>query len=178
MRNVEVAGVRLSAIGLGTWQFGSAEWGYGADYAAVESARLVERALDLGVNLIDTAEVYAWGQSERLVGAALGDRRDEAFVATKLFPVAPVASVVVQRAQASSERLGVTAIDLYQMHWRNSLVPLSATMAGMRSLLDDGSVRHVGVSNLLGLRLARRRSCPGAPPCSATRCSTAWLARP
>lgn len=96
MRNVEVAGVRLSAIGLGTWQFGSAEWGYGADYAAVESARLVERALDLGVNLIDTAEVYAWGRSERLVGAALGDRRDEAFVATKLFPVAPLASVVVQ----------------------------------------------------------------------------------
>src|ERR671916_2863752 len=98
MRYVEAGGARLSAIGLGTWQFGSREWGYGQQYAEEESRRIVGRALDLGINLIDTAEIYGFGASERIVGKAVAARRGEAFLATKLFPVLPVGRVVEDRA--------------------------------------------------------------------------------
>ena len=71
MRFLEAGGARVSVIGLGTWQFGSAEWGYGSEWARTTAATLVKRALDLGVNLVDTAEVYGFGRSERIVGEAL-----------------------------------------------------------------------------------------------------------
>jgi aryl-alcohol dehydrogenase-like predicted oxidoreductase len=163
VRYVEVAGARVSAIGLGTWQFGSAEWGYGVEYASTEAVRIVERALDLGINLIDSAEVYAFGQSERIVGAALGERRDEAFVATKIFPVVPVARVVEARARASADRLGVTIIDLYQLHWPNPVFPLAGTMSAMGALVDTGLVRHVGVSNFSAARWRQAETTLGAP---------------
>ncbi len=147
MRYVTANGVNLSAIGLGTWQFGSREWGYGTDYAQKGAVEILHRALDLGVNVVDTAEVYAFGRSERIVGRAIRERRDEVFVATKIFPVLPVAPVVRQRAEASRRRLGVDRLDLYQVHWRNPVIPVASTMHGMRSLLEDGSVAHAGVSN-------------------------------
>ena len=68
MRYVEVNGARVSAIGVGTWQFGSKEWGYGPEYARTTAAAIVNRALDLGVNLVDTAEIYGMGASERILG--------------------------------------------------------------------------------------------------------------
>jgi aryl-alcohol dehydrogenase-like predicted oxidoreductase len=151
MKHVEAGGVRLSAIGLGTWQFGSREWGYGRDYAEDESGRIVGRALDLGINLIDTAEIYGFGASERIVGRAIAGRRDEAFLATKLFPVLPVGPIVGDRARRSARRLGVDALDLYQVHQPNPMVPDSLIMPPMRRLVEEGLVRHVGVSNY-GLR--------------------------
>jgi aryl-alcohol dehydrogenase-like predicted oxidoreductase len=158
VRYVEAGGARLSAIGLGTWQFGSREWGYGDAYAGGTAVEIVERALDLGINLIDTAEIYAFGSSERIVGRAIAGRRDEAFLATKVFPVLPVASIVEQRGIASAARLGVDVIDLYQVHWPNPVVPVSQTMEGMRRLQERGVVRHVGVSNfsLSGWEAAER----------------------
>ncbi|MCC5951018.1 MAG: aldo/keto reductase, partial [Acidimicrobiia bacterium] len=147
MRYVAAGGERVSAIGLGTWQFGSRDWGYGSDYATRTAADLVQHALDAGVNLIDTAEVYGFGNSERIVGAAVAGRHDEAFVATKLFPVMPLEKVVVRQARASADRLGYRPIDLYQLHWPNPVVPLGTTLAGMRTVLDDGTVAQVGVSN-------------------------------
>src|SRR5207302_10623901 len=89
MRFVDVGGEHLSAIGVGTWQFGSREWAYGKDYADTTAVDIVHRALDLGVNVIDTAEVYGFGKSERIVGRAIAGRRDKAFVASKLLPVVP-----------------------------------------------------------------------------------------
>jgi aryl-alcohol dehydrogenase-like predicted oxidoreductase len=147
MRFVDVEGARLSAIGLGCWQFGSSDWGYGEDYARREAGAIVNRALDLGVNLVDTAEIYGYGRSERIVGEAIRGRRDEVFLATKLFPVMPMAPVVQQRARASARRLGVDTIDLYQVHWPNPVVPNGPTMEGMRRVIDDGLVRYAGVSN-------------------------------
>lgn len=147
MRYLEQQGAKLSVIGLGTWQFGSREWGYGRDYADKEAVEIVHRALDLGINVIDTAEIYALGASERIVGRALHDRRPEAFVATKLFPVLPVPPVLRMRADASRRRLGVEQIDLYQIHWRNPLFPVGLTVQGLGNVLDDGSVAHAGVSN-------------------------------
>lgn len=147
MRYVEVGRVKVSVIGLGTWQFGSIDWGYGKDYAQTTAIQIARRALDLGINLIDTAEIYGFGRSERIVGEALADRRDEAFIATKILPVLPLAPIVEQRARASLRRLGTDRIDLYQVHWPNPFVPNGPTMAGMRRLVDAGLVRHVGVSN-------------------------------
>jgi aryl-alcohol dehydrogenase-like predicted oxidoreductase len=147
MRYIEVGGVRLSVIGLGTWQFGSREWGYGADYAAHDAVDLVHRALDRGVNLIDTAELYAFGRSERIVGSAIGSRRADAFVATKLLPVLPVGPVIRQRVAGSLRRLGVGQIDLYQAHWPNPVVPPGLLFHTLAALQREGRIAHVGVSN-------------------------------
>ncbi len=136
----------LSKIGLGTWQFGSREWGYGPDYERL-AADIVRRAVELGVTVFDTAELYGFGRSERILGAALAGDRDKVTVATKIFPVLPVASVVQQRAVASAARLGVTSIDLYQVHQPNPVVADQTTMRGMRALQDVGLIGEVGVSN-------------------------------
>lgn len=140
----------LSKIGLGTWQFGSREWGYGPAFEK-QAAQIVRRAVELGVTVFDSAEIYGFGRSERILGAALGDDRPKVVVATKILPVLPVAAVVQQRAVASAARLGVTGIDLYQVHQPNPLVGDHTTMRGMRTLQDVGLVGEVGVSNY-GLR--------------------------
>lgn len=148
MRFVEAAGARMSAIGLGTWQFGSREWGYGKDYADRDAAAIARRAIELGVNVVDTAEVYAFGRSERIVASAIADvARDDVFLATKVFPLFSFGPVLAQRARASLGRLGVDAVDLYQIHFPNPLIPFSLQAAGLARVLDDGLARHVGVSN-------------------------------
>lgn len=146
MRYLEVGGARVSVVGLGTWQFGSTEWGYGSDYARGEAIKIVERALDLGLNFIDTAEIYAFGQSERIVGEAIRGRRGDVFLATKLFPVG-LPFQVSARARGSARRLQVDRIDLYQQHWPSPMFPPGATMPRMRRLVEQGLVSHVGVSN-------------------------------
>ena len=138
-----------SVIGLGTWQFGSREWGYGGDYADREAAKIVERALDLGVTVFDTAEAYGFGRSERILGEALdaADADPETtVVATKIFPVLPVDQVVVQRGTSSAARLR-RSLDLYQVHQPNPVVGDGTTMAGMRTLRAAGVIDEVGVSN-------------------------------
>ena len=148
MEYLEVGGVgRVSRIGLGTWQFGSREWGYGEDYAGGAARDIVARALELGITLFDTAEVYGFGRSERILGEALGEHRSEVAVASKLMPVAPFPAVVRRREQGSARRLGIARIPLYQVHQPNPVVRDSVTMTGMRELLDDGSIGAVGVSN-------------------------------
>jgi aryl-alcohol dehydrogenase-like predicted oxidoreductase len=107
----------------------------------------VRRALELGVTLFDTAEIYGLGRSERILGRALGERREEVFVVTKLFPVLPFAAVVAWRGRASARRLGLSRIDLYQAHWPNSVFGERGTMRGMRRLQERGLVGEVGVSN-------------------------------
>ncbi len=140
---------QYSVIGLGTWQFGSKEWGYGDQYASGESAAIVRRARELGITVFDTAEAYGFGRSERILGEALASSggTDDVVVATKIFPIFPVAPVVQQRGLASAQRLGVRSIDLYQVHQPNPLVKDPTTMRGMRALHDVGLVDEVGVSN-------------------------------
>ena len=138
---------RISRIGLGTWQFGSREWGYGQGYAGQEAHAIVRRAVELGVTVFDTAEIYGFGRSERILGAALGDDRDSVFLATKIFPLLPVAPVVEQRAVASANRLGTRRLDLYQVHQPNPVVRDGTIMRGMRALQRVGLVGEVGVSN-------------------------------
>jgi aryl-alcohol dehydrogenase-like predicted oxidoreductase len=138
---------RISKIGLGTWQFGAKEWGYGDSYSGRDARDIVRRAVELGVTLFDTAEMYGFGRSERILGEALGSQRSSVFLATKLLPVLPLAPVVEQRAVASASRLGTQLLDLYQVHFANPLVSDPTIMRGMSALQRVGLVGEVGVSN-------------------------------
>ena len=164
MKFLEVPGLgQVSRVGLGTWQFGSREWGYGEGYAAGAAAEIVARALELGVTLFDTAEVYGFGRSERILAQALGARRDQVVVASKVFPVAPFPAVVRRRAQGSAQRLQLSRIPLYQVHQPNPVVPDSVIMPGMRGLLQDGLIGAAGVSNYSLSRWLKADDALGQP---------------
>jgi aryl-alcohol dehydrogenase-like predicted oxidoreductase len=149
VRYVEACGLRVSVIGLGAWQFGTPEWGWGTQFGPADALAVVDRARALGVTLIDTAELYGGGESERLLGRALADpaARDPVVLASKVTPTWPTRDRVAAAARGSLARLGTDHLDLYQVHWPNPLVPQRSTMAGMRTLRAGGLVRHVGVSN-------------------------------
>jgi aryl-alcohol dehydrogenase-like predicted oxidoreductase len=148
MKFLEVPSLgQVSRVGLGTWQFGSREWGYGEGYSSGTAVEIVARARELGVTLFDTAEVYGFGKSERILARALGADREQVVLASKIFPVAPFPAVVRHREQASARRLQIRRIPLYQVHQPNPVVPDSVIMAGMRGLLQDDLIGAVGVSN-------------------------------
>lgn len=164
MKYLDVDGIgKVSRIGLGTWQFGSREWGYGDGYAAGGARDIVQRARALGVNLFDTAEIYGFGKSERILGEALGDERANVAVASKVMPVAPFPAIVKQRERASARRLGLDRIPLYQVHQANPVVPDSVIMPGMRDLLDSGAIGAVGVSNYSLARWQQADAALGRP---------------
>lgn len=164
MKYLDVDGMgRVSRIGLGTWQFGSPEWGYGDQYASGPAGDIVQRALGLGVTLFDTAEIYGLGKSERILGEALGDKRAEVAVASKIMPVAPFPPIVKQRARASARRLRLDRIPLYQIHQPNPVVPDSVIMPGMRDLLDSGVIGTAGVSNYSLSRWRKADAALGRP---------------
>jgi len=157
MRYVEAQGLRTSVIGLGAWQFGSPDWGWGDGFGPAEAQAIVDRARRLGVTMIDTAEIYGRGDSERVLGRILAPRdlRDAFVLASKVTPTWPTRDRVKAAAHASLARLGTDRLDLYQVHWPNPLVPQSATMAGMRALQAGGLAR-----NLLFSEENLRRAAP------------------
>jgi aryl-alcohol dehydrogenase-like predicted oxidoreductase len=164
MKYLEVDAIgKISRIGLGTWQFGSREWGYGDRYASGAARDIVQRARALGVTLFDTAEVYGLGKSERILGEALGDERAEVVVASKIFPIAPFPAVIKQRERASARRLQLDRIPLYQIHQSNPVVPDSVIMPGMRDLLDSGDIGAAGVSNYSLARWQKADAALGRP---------------
>ena len=164
MKFLEVDGLgQVSRVGLGTWQFGSREWGYGAGYASGAARDIVRRARELGVTIFDTAEVYGFGKSEQILGDALGADRDEVVVASKVFPVAPFPAVIRRREQASARRLQLERIPLYQVHQPNPVVPDSVIMPGLRSLLADGRIGAAGVSNYSLARWRKADAALGRP---------------
>ncbi|MGY2001945.1 aldo/keto reductase [Blastococcus sp. SYSU DS1024] len=164
MRTLDVPGLGpVSRIGLGTWQFGSREWGYGDTYADRAARDIVRRARELGITLFDTAEIYGFGRSERILGEALGEERDQVVVASKIFPVAPFPRVVRQRWTGSARRLGLDRIPLYQVHQPNPVVPDTVTMPGLRALLDEGRIGAAGVSNYSLDRWRAADAAFGAP---------------
>jgi len=168
MRYVDVGGVRLSAIGLGTWQFGSREWGYGKQYAEDESRHIVGRALDLGINLIDTANVYAGGRAEVFLGEVLRDvPRDRYVLATKLYFPMPdgdrglSAAQIRKQLDASLARLGVDHVDLYQCHRYDEATPLEETMAALTEAVRAGKVRYLGFSEWSAAQIEAAFALPG-----------------
>lgn len=151
MRYLDLAGMRSSRIGLGTWQFGSREWGYGDAYLRETAPELLRRAAELGVTMIDTAEIYGPGRSETVIGATIAALpvalREQLVVATKFMPVAPHDAIVARQAAGSLRRLGVASLDLYYVHWPNPFVSPRRIAQSLRPLVHDGRVRRVGVSN-------------------------------
>ena len=151
MRYIEIEGMRLSRIGLGTWQFGTREWGYGETYATVIAPSILRRATELGITMIDTAEMYGPGRSERIIGTTLAglpaDVRAGLTIATKFTPIAPAEPIVAWQVAGSRRRLGMDVLDLLYVHWKNPLVSARRVMQSVRPLVEQGHVRHAGVSN-------------------------------
>ena len=139
--------LKVSKICLGTWQWGSREWGWGKGYGKDDAVRSLNRALDLGVNFVDTAEIYGGGASETILGEAIKGRRSEVVIASKVAPWHLRYESVIKAAERSRTRLGVSEIDLYQIHFPNPLVPIKSTIRAMEKLVQDGKVRYIGVSN-------------------------------
>jgi len=137
---VELAdtGETVPALGQGTWRMEQDDRA-----SCVETLR---RGVELGADLVDTAEMYGSGTVERIVGEALDGLRDEVFLVTKVLPRNATREGVVDACEASLDRLGTDHVDLYLLHWPSS-TPIEATMAGFRDLLDEGLTRYVGVSN-------------------------------
>lgn len=134
-------GEKVRALGQGTWMMGE---NAGRRAAEIEALR---RGIDLGMTLIDTAEMYGDGASEELVREALGSRRDEIFLVTKAYPQNASRGRLPEACARSLSRLGTDRIDLYLLHWRGG-VPLAETVEAMRALQAEGKIRHWGVSNL------------------------------
>ena len=137
--------LKIPVLGLGTWGMGgfSAKSTEGDDLA-VAALRL---GLDLGMRFIDTAEIYARGHSEEVVAKAIRNQRDSVFLATKVSAENLSYDGVLKSCNASLKRLDTAYIDLYQVHWPSSRIPISETMKAMERLVKDGKVRYVGVSN-------------------------------
>ena len=107
----------------------------------------IRKGIELGINLIDTAEMYAAGLSEEVVGEAIKDRRQEAFLATKVWSNHLQRDSLLRSFEGSLRRLGTSYIDLYQVHWPNPRIPIEETMGAMEELVSAGKIRHIGVSN-------------------------------
>ncbi|RLG40711.1 MAG: aldo/keto reductase [Thermoproteota archaeon] len=150
-------GIRVSRVGLGTWQIGTSYWGWGREFTREEAVRVIRTAIELGVNFIDTAELYGGGTSERIVGEAIRDVRDEVVLATKVSPWHLTYRGVRRALEGSLRRLGLSYVDLYQVHWPNPVIPLGQTMRAMEDLLGEGKIRAIGVSNFSLGRLEAAR---------------------
>ena len=135
------SGEHVPALGQGTWNMGDSPAAHKEEVAALRLG------LDLGMTLIDTAEMYGEGRSEKLIGEAIAGRRDEVFLVSKVYPHNASRKGAVAACERSLKRLGTDRIDLYLLHWRGA-VPLAETIEAFAALRKDGKIRHWGVSNL------------------------------
>ncbi|MFH8484642.1 aldo/keto reductase [Streptomyces longisporoflavus] len=135
------SGVSVPALGQGTWRVGDDPSRRAEEIAALR------RGVELGMTLIDTAEMYGSGASEELVGEAIRGHRDDVFLVSKVLPSNADARGTVEACHASLRRLGTDRIDLYLLHWRGG-VPLAETVEALEGLVSRGSIGAWGVSNL------------------------------
>src|ERR1700704_3875227 len=141
MRTVRLpSGEQVAAIGQGTWYMGDRK-----SEAAREVAAL-QLGIDLGMTLIDTAEMYADGGAERIVAQAVAGRRDQVFIVSKVYPHNASRAGVPAACERSLKRLNTDRIDLYLLHWRGGF-PLAETVEAFEALKAAGKIRYWGVSN-------------------------------
>jgi diketogulonate reductase-like aldo/keto reductase len=155
-------GERVPALGLGSWRMGESARTRADEVAAVR------RALDLGLALVDTAEMYADGGAERVIGEALEGRREEVFLVSKVYPHNAGRRAAVAACERSLERLRTDRIDLYLLHWRGT-VPLAETVEAFERLRAGGKIRHWGVSNFDVEDLDELWALPHGARCAANQ---------
>lgn len=142
MRSITLPdGTSVAALGQGTWHMGERALNRKAEVTALRGG------LDLGLTLIDTAEMYGEGGAEEVVGEAIAGRRDEVFLVSKVYPHNASRRALPQACERSLRRLGVECLDLYLLHWRGS-VPLEDTVEAMERMRAAGKIARWGVSNL------------------------------
>jgi aryl-alcohol dehydrogenase-like predicted oxidoreductase len=161
MRQLGKDGPLVSAIGLGCMPM-SGTYGSVSDADGIAT---IQRALEIGINLLDTADVYGDGHNEQLVGQAIRDRRDQVFLATKFGILRNTADgsggfsgrpeYVRAACERSLQRLGIDHIDLYQQHRVDPETPIEETIGALKELIDEGKIRYIGMSEALAPDLRR-----------------------
>lgn len=163
MKKVKLpSGEEVPALGLGTWNIGDDRSTRAEEIAALQAG------LDLGMTLIDTAEMYGDGRSEELIAEALRGRRDGVFLVSKVYPHNASRKGAVQACERSLKRLKTDRLDLYLLHWRGS-VPLAQTVDAFEELRADGRIRYWGVSNFDVDDMQELAALPAGSACTANQ---------
>lgn len=152
-------GTSVPRLGQGTWNIGD------SNASRAEEIAALRLGVELGLHLIDTAEMYGEGRSEELVGEAIRGIRDDVFLVSKVYPHNAGQERLVRSCEASLKRLGTDHLDLYLLHWRGN-VPLEETVEGMERLVDSGKIARWGVSNLDTEDMRELMRIPGGDRCA------------
>ncbi len=155
-------GETVPALGQGTWNMGEQA------RRAAEEAIALRLGIDLGMTLIDTAEMYASGGSEEVVADAIAGRRNEVFLVSKVLPENATLKGTIAACERSLKRLGTDRIDLYLLHWQGS-PPLADTLAAFQTLMQDGKINHWGVSNFDAGDMEELFALPGGDKCATNQ---------
>lgn len=163
MRTVTLkTGEKIPVLGLGTWRMGERS----SERAA--ELRALKLGLELGVRLIDTAEMYGEGGAEEIVGEAIAGKRDDIYLVSKVYPHNASRKGTIAACERSLQRLKTDRLDLYLLHWRGSY-PLAETVDAFTSLLKDGKIRRWGVSNFDGADMRELAKQSGGEACSCNQ---------
>lgn len=157
-RQLGASGIVVPAMGIGTWSWGDRSfWGYGKAYTREDVFQAYQACLDAGLNFFDTAEIYGNGESERILGECMRADGRPILIASKFAPLPNrfSADTLLKALDASLERLGVSSIDLYQIHWPYTFINQHKLMDALAQAVRAGKVRAVGVSNY-GAQLMRK----------------------
>jgi myo-inositol catabolism protein IolS len=144
-RKLGSSGLTVSLLSFGAWPIGDPTY-WGAE-AQADCEAAVRAAIDAGITLFDTAELYGGGHSEEVLGRALGRQREQVLIASKVLPAHCAPAELRRACEASLRRLGTDRIDLYQIHWPFRHVPFAAAQEAMQRLREEGKIRAIGVSN-------------------------------
>ncbi|WP_020617204.1 aldo/keto reductase [Paenibacillus daejeonensis] len=155
-------GTRIPALGQGTWNMGD------NPARREEEVQALRLGIELGMTVVDTAEMYGEGLSESLVGEAIKGKRDEVFLVSKVYPHNAGGERLARSCEASLQRLGTDHLDLYLLHWRGS-IPLAETVQGMEQLVAEGKIRRWGVSNLDTSDMQELWKVPGGEACAVNQ---------
>jgi diketogulonate reductase-like aldo/keto reductase len=164
------SGREIPVLGQGTWRMGESSAARGEEVAALRYG------LDLGLTLIDTAEMYGEGGAEEVVGRAIEGRREEVFLVSKVYPHNATRQGAIEACKRSLRRLKTDYLDLYLLHWRGS-VPLDETLEAFQALQETGAIRHYGVSNFDLGDMLEVRALPGGREIAANQVLYSLLKR-
>ena len=163
-RNLGNSGLKVSEICLGCMTFSEKGWRSSGSMTFEEIQKVVDYSIDKGINFFDTADIYAFGESEELLGKALGNRKNDVIIATKVRGVMNEDDPndrglsrkhIIESLDRSLKRLGRDYIDLYQLHWWDNTTPIEETLDTLNDLVRSGKVRYIGISDFAGWQITK-----------------------